>query len=327
MALSHVTNEDAARRLAQRAIVAPDSQEGLSDVIRAEVHARKQAPRAMTLARVARLLAPAIVVQAERLDEVCDALEREGDLVLGPGGVLHATPTRVVTLHKAARVFSSLPTHALATALSREITATNAARSVASADGLAVAVASIRGVMVSPETWAGVDQTPSADATFLSTLEQRLEWQAVRGGALEKDGPLDWRTWQVTAEGAGWRRCLEGRLWWARTRSGGHQRAWTTGASPSTSQFIVLSPDDADRARFALSRGAPTASKLRIERADKRVILEVPGWLPRPEYRWLSLHAKRALESNGTRWEISADDEAQVVKLLLDRLGLVAEVG
>ena len=53
--------------------------------------------------------------------------------------------------------------------------------------------------------------------------------------------------------------------------------------------------------------------------------LEVPGWLPRPEYRWLSLHAAPVAESKGLGWEISADAEAQVTKVLTERLGLVVE--
>lgn len=325
MALSVITREDAATRLTQLAGGAPDSQEALSDVIRAEVHARKHAPRAATLSRVARLLAPAVLVEEEQLDEACDALEREGDLMLVPGGVLYATPTRVVVLRTSARVFSSLPTRTLATVLGRPVAATGSARSVASTEGLTEAVAKVSGVMVAPETWAGLDHVPTADAAFLAKLDQRLEWEPLGGGALEKDGALEWRTWQVCSEGARWTRSTEGRLWWARTRFGGHQRAWTKGAPPSTSPLIVLSPDDADRARFALSRAVPGASPLGVERAEKRVIVEVPGWLPRPEYRWLSLHAAPAPESKGTRWEVSADDEAQIVKLLNERLGLVVE--
>ena len=64
MALSLVTREDAAKRLAQLP-GAPSSVEVLSDLVRAEVHARQHAPRAATLARVARLLAPAVELEAE----------------------------------------------------------------------------------------------------------------------------------------------------------------------------------------------------------------------------------------------------------------------
>jgi hypothetical protein len=325
MALLQVTREEAVKRLAQLPGGEPDSIEALSELVRGEVHARHQAPRAATLSRVVRLLAPAVSVEEERLDEVCNALEREGDVVLNPGGMLYATPTRVVAIEKSARVFSSVPTRALAKALGRDISTKGASRTVASVDGLAEAVAKVGGAMVPPEGWAGLDRSPNADPAFLAKLEERLEWQALGAGSLEKDGLLEWRAWQVTADGARWRRASEGRLWWARTRFGGHHRAWTAGASPATTAFITLSPEDADRARFALSREVALASLLRVVRSGKRVTIEVPGWLPRSEYRWLSLHAAPVAESKGLRWETSADAEAQVTKVLTERLGLVVE--
>lgn len=325
MTLSQITREEAVKRLAQSQARAPDSIEALCDLVRAEVHARKHAPRAATLSRVARLLAPAITLDEQRLDEVCDALEREGDVMLNPGGILYATPTRVVAVEKSARVFSSLPAHALAKALGREVSAKGASRTLHSVDGLTDAVAKVNGAMVSPEAWAGLDRSPNADTVFLEKLDQRLEWQALGAGSLEKDGALEWRAWQVTPEGARWRRSNEGQLWWARTRFGGHHRAWTASASPATSPFVALSPDDADRARFALSRKVEAASVLRVERSGKRVTIKLPGWLPRPEYRWLSLHAVAVAEGKGMRWEISTDGEDQITKLLSERLGLTVE--
>jgi hypothetical protein len=215
-----------------------------------------------------------------------------------------------------------VPTRGLANALGREVSAKGASRTIASVDGLTEAVAKVGGAMVPPEAWAGLDRSPNADTVFLEKLDQRLEWQALGAGALEKDGALEWRSWQVTPEGARWRRSNEGQLWWARTRFGGHHRAWTASASPATSPFVTLSPDDADRARFALSRIAEGPSVLRVERSGKRVTIEVPGWLPRPEYRWLSLHAAPVAESRGLLWQFSADSEDQITKFLFERLGL-----
>ncbi|MFY9510350.1 MAG: hypothetical protein WAQ05_05195 [Rubrivivax sp.] len=325
MPLSNVSREEAASRLVQRLGNPPDSVEALSDLLRQEVHARQHAPRAATLLRLARLLAPAVSVDQQRLDEVCDALERESDVVLAPGGVLYATPTRVVILKHVARIFSSVPTRPLAAVLGREIVAKGPTRTVTSFDGLTDAVASVGGADVSPEVWAGMDRTPPADAALLAKLDQRLEWQAAGAGSLERDGSLEWRTWQLTPEGMRWRRSAEGRLWWARTRFGGHLRAWTSGGSPATAPFVDLSADDADRARFALSRELPGAAVLRIVRSGSRVALELPGWLPRSEYRWLSLHAEPTPETKGLGWEIAADDEAMITKPLVERLGLAVE--
>ena len=120
-------------------------------------------------------------------------------------------------------------------------------------------------------------------------------------------------------------RSNEGRLWWARTRFGGHHRAWTAGGSPATSPFVELRAHDADRARFALSREVAGASVLSLERTGTQVTLEVPGWLPRPEYRWLSLHAEPVPDSKGRRWVVAAGHELAITKLLTKRLGLELE--
>jgi len=325
MTLSHVTREEATGRLGQLYGATLDSVEALSEVLRGEVHARQHGSRAATLSRVARLLAPAFSVDEQRLNDVCDALEREGDIVLAPGGVLYATPTRAVTLKRSARIFSSVPTRTLAAALGRQIKVTGFTRTVASVDGLFDAVVTIGGVAVTPETWAGFDRSAPADAEFIARLEQRLEWQALGAGSLERDGALEWRTWQSTPEGMRWRRSVEGRLWWARSRFGGHHRAWTASGSPATSPFVDLSSDDADRARFALSREVPGASVLRILRSGSRVTFQLPGWLPRAEYRWLSLHAVPLPDSKGMGWYVDADDQATVTEPLAERLGLVVD--
>jgi hypothetical protein len=87
----------------------------------------------------------------------------------------------------------------------------------------------------------------------------------------------------------------------------------------------MLSPDDADRARFALSREIGRALVLRVERSGTRVTIELPGWLPRPEYRWLSLHALVVPESKNMRWEVSSESDCQITTLLAERLGLTVE--
>ena len=322
MTLSRLTREDAAKQLSSLYGSAPESIEALSELIRAEVHARQHCPRAAALARVARLLTCVVTVEVERLDEVCSELEREGDVVVAPGGVLYATPTRAVALEGSVRIFSSVPTRALAAALGREIVAKGAARTVTSVEGLTDVVLTLGGAIVTPEAWAGLDRAPLADGAFLVRLDQRLEWQALGAGALEKDCALEWRTWEPTAAGSRWRQRNEGRLWWARTRFGGHYRAWTAGGTPSSSPFVELSPDDADRARFALSREVAGASAVRVNRSGRRATLELPAWLPRPEYRWLSLHAAPTPDMKGLRWEVSIDDEAMIAKLLVERLGI-----
>lgn len=318
-------------RLHQRLGADPGSDEGLCALLRAEVHARGQAPRAATLDRVRRLVAPVAEVDAERLAALVDALQREGDLVLAPGGVLWATPLRAVPLlNGAARLFSSLSAPDLAKALGVAPAARGAARTVAWQEAMADAVASLGGRVLTPESWAGLDRAPRADDAFLARLDERLAWEARPPASPEQDGPLEWRGWVPDGERPGWRRdAATARLWWARTPLRGHRRAWTSGqGSPATTPFVELSFDESDRARFALSRQAGASPPLVVEQVDGHAILEIPAWLPRAEYRWLSLQAEAAGDAvQATRWRAPLDAASVVTALLVDRLGLVVEEG
>ncbi|MCB9797534.1 MAG: hypothetical protein H6741_33000 [Alphaproteobacteria bacterium] len=318
----------AGERLRETLCVAPGSDEGLCAMFRAEIHARGQAPRAATIERVERMVGPLLELETGRLATLCDALVREGDLVRAPGGILWATPLRVVPLPGGvARLFSSVPTPKLAHVLERRPEALGATRSVAWEESMEASVAAFGGRVLSPEVWAGLDRTPLADHAFLEHLDQRLEWESDPPSSLERDGPLDWRGWAPDGDRPGWRRDAPGaRLWWARTGLRGHRRAWTRGeGSPAHAAFIELSFDDADRARFSLSRIAGASQALRVELVDGHAMLEVP-WLPRPEYRWLSLQAEFAGDAaQAMRWRLPKEALQQVTDMLRQRLGLVVE--
>jgi len=64
---------------------------------------------------------------------------------------------------------------------------------------------------------------------------------------------------------------------------------------------------------------------LRVECSDHSAILEIPGWLPSPEYRWLSLHAAPVADSKGLRWALPANSKDRITQRLAERLGLTVE--
>jgi hypothetical protein len=333
MPLSLLEPATAAEHLRDRLGVEPSSDEGLADLIRREVQAHGRVQRAMTIERVRRLLAPVLRVDDEFLASACDTLVREGDLVLIPGGLLAATPLRAVPLvwgdaSGRARLFSSLPTTTLAGSLGRAVHPLGASRTVDWVPALAELVEGIGGRVVTPDAWAGLDRAPVADGDFLALVDERLAWEAEQPGSLERDGALDWRGWIPDGTPPGWRLgAAEARLWVARTAFRGHRRAWTRlGGSPSTQGFISLTADDADRARFALSRQANASPTLIAQNAGGHVLLEVPTWLPRPEHRWLSLQAEAAGDSVGaSRWRLSAQTCDMAIATLTVRLGLTVE--
>jgi hypothetical protein len=324
MSLAYLSQEEAIRDLLAEQAGPSDLREAVCDWVRSEVHARGHAPRAATISRIVRLFGAVPGVDGPRVEEACDALEREGDIVLNPGGVLYATPTRLVALGRNARVFSSLPTRVLAQALDCPVASSCASRTVCVTEGLERAVDRLGGVWVSPEAWAGLDRAPVADEAFLARIDERLQWQAVGPGLLDKEGALEWRAWRQTSDGPGWRQSTEGRLWMARTRYGGRQGAWTAGGPPSTCPSVLLSPDETDRARFALTRSMGSPLLMQVERGPQFVALSIPGWIPRPEYRWLSLQAHRTEADGGPQWQIPVELAQRALTLLGERLGFVA---
>lgn len=301
--------------------VDPTTGLGVAELLRAEVTARGTTPRAATLERIRRLLASVLTIDPELLARTCDALVREGDLILAAGGVLAATPLRLVRLGGAARVGSSLPTHALQAALGAEVERRGLGRRVIWTGDCEAAVESLRGIVMSPEQWSGLDRAPLADATFLQRLEQRLQCPGPAPGARVRDEPLEWRGWTWHDNKWAWRRDAETPLWRARSIWGGFVSAWSAGGSPATSSFFELPPDDGVRARFALARrdGHPIVVSTQAEH------LTLPGWLPRAEYRWLSLHAEPAMDLEPGRWRVPAPERARLLEMLRQRLGVIVE--
>lgn len=325
MALALLDAAAGAARLQQGFCSALNCDEGLCDLLRAEIHARGRAPRSGTLERIRRLLQTVQSVELERLGTMCEALVRDGDLILAPGGVLWATPLRAVPLASGeARVFSSLSSTELSGVFGQAPRAKGASRTIDWGEASGPLVAAVGGRVLTGEMWAGLDRTPIADGAFLAQLDERLAWEHLAASSLERDGPLEWRGWVPAGERKGWRSgANDACLWWARSGSRAHRRAWTAGnGSPATAPFIELSPDETDRARFALSRIAGSSATVVVEKANGQTILTIPTWLPRPEFRWLSLSARPLPERPGFRWQVLSGGHQRIIEILALRLGL-----
>lgn len=304
----------------------PPDEAALADQVRAEVSARGATPRASALERIRVRLDGLCGVDLDQLGSICDALVAEGDLVLGPGGVLFSTPLRVVALEAGAyRLFCSAPTRALAVHLGVDLDG-GIRRDLPAPTGdhgqVRARVERAGGVLVSGAGWAGLDRAPSADDRWLAQLDRRLQWSADAAGSLDRDGPLTWRVWNPAADGARWvgRTGAEGRLWRARHPRFQWVCAWTGGRAPSEAGFLQLTSDEADRTRYAVA--AHAGHPLAIRQADGEVetTLTLPGWLPQAEHRLLSLHARRV---GALSWCLPRAQAEAVMNTLRDRLRLI----
>ncbi len=305
-----------------------DSQEGMADLVREEVSARGACLRSSLLRRVLVRLDGVVRLEPTLVERACDALVREGDLILAPGGEIAATPLRAVVAGAGSvRVFTSLPSARLARLLDTEVVLDGLRRSVAARPHLAERVRAAGGALLTPEQWAGLARAPRADAEFLADLTERLRWTATHTWAEDRHGPLDWQGLVFVDAEAMWRRpSATARLWRARHPIRRFVNAWTAGGSPSVAPCVELTGDEALRARFAEAAGLGVPARVRALRAESETLLEVPAWLPRAEYRWLSLVARAAGDAVGARrWAVAPADTAAVLLILRERLAVAVE--
>lgn len=308
----------------------PSDVASIADLLRSEVSARSMCQRSTTIRRVQRLVAPVASVDENAVAEVCDLLEREGDVVVASGGVLFGTPLRAVDLgNGVVRVASSLPTRHLSARLAGKWTVTGVSRACRfdDAEHARSAVVSADGIVVSPAGWACLERVPCADQAWIDLLNRRLRAEPEGAGSLERDEPLPWRGCVAAEGGFRWaspETAKEARLWRARNRWGHWLFAWTQEGTPKGSSFVSLRRDEGTRTGFAVARILSSPVEVAIERHGDKADLLVSAWLPIAEYRFLAVTSSSSrVEGRGGRWELPNDRLDDVLDVLQERLGLV----
>jgi hypothetical protein len=303
----------------------------IAEVLRAEVTAHGRCRRAATISRVLQTLSALVEISKERVANVCETLQQQGDVSLASGGVLHATPLRAVEVETGVwHIVSSLPLRHLKKHLPGSIQSTGTRRQFvfmeADLKDALAAVEGLGGVKMAASTWAGLERAPIADASWLENLEEQLKWLPKAPGSLERDGKFDWQALRINAEGTRWRRDAEApaKLWRARSPWGYWAWAWTgSEGSPSAEPFVSLSSDDANRTVFALARAVKQPLYVGVVHDVDASILSIRDWLPKAEYRYLSTMAQPlSRESHMNCWSLPVDKEEEVLATLAKHLGL-----
>ncbi len=303
----------------------PDSREGIADLVRHEVSARGRCPRHFLIARVCRAAAPGVLLDAEIVGDVCDELEREGDLLLAEGGVLHPAPVRIVALGSGDfRFICAVPSIQLLAVVRGQWSLRGGRRICRFSQAIEPIAVALGAAVITPEVWAGFDRVPSADAEWVGGLDARLAWAPEPAGSLEHDGPLDWTALDLSQSEPRWRSQGFGKLWRARHPFRRWVYAWTPEAPPSKVPFLSMYPDEGARTVYAMARmnGGSLRGSVSPQGDSARVV--VPGWLPLAEYRYLSTCAER-IEARGGRsvWGVPATRRQAVLATLEARLGLM----
>lgn len=298
-----------------------------AELVRHEVSARRQCPGHLVARRVCRLAAPVTALDPEMVQNVCDELEREGDLVLAEGGLLYATPVRIVVLGGGAyRFVCTLPSVRLVASVAGDWSRQRLRRVCKPGRPVEEIATNLRGVVLTPEAWAGLDRVPPADGEWLRGLASRLSWAPEPAGSLESDEPLQWSAFVVVDGEPRWRTSASDGLWRARRRGTRWVYAWAPGGSPVSHPFVSLYPDEGARTVYALAGVAGAPVRAGVSRAQGSVSITIPVWLPQAEYRYLSTCGEPVDPAGrGSRWAVPAERANVVLGTLVNRLGLRVE--
>ncbi|MBK7074597.1 MAG: hypothetical protein IPH44_20100 [Myxococcales bacterium] len=326
--LISVVSEAQARGLFEQALggtLAAD--DAAVELLRQEVTARGRHARHSLIANVCRLAAPAVALDLERVDDLCEDLERQGDLLLGDGGVVYPSPVRIVALGDGVfRFVCAIPSHRLFANVPGDWTRRGVRRDCRLRDPAADVARALGGVALTPETWAGFDRVPPADDDWLRYLDARRAAAPVPAGVLERDEPLDWKGLVIDDAPIRWRSAGPARLWRARHRWKRWVYAWTAVESPSAEAFVELRPDEGARTVFAAARAAGQPVVGSITRTGDDVSIAISQWLPQAEHRYLSTRAEPIETATRDRaWTVSAARSESVIAKLVERLGVRLE--
>jgi len=307
----------------------PTASDAAADLLRQEVSARRRSPRHFLIGRVCRLAAPAITLAPELVDDVCEALERQGDIVLADGGMVYPVPARIVALGSSTvRFICTVPSARLFATIEGKWTCRGVRRDCRLSGSAERAAEVLGGIVVTPEAWAGLDRVPPADAEWLRDLDARLASAPEPAGSLEHEEPLEWNCLLVDQDQPRWRASGRAQLWRARHRWKRWVYAWSAGESPSAQSFVTLYSDEGARTLCAVARAAQKPFRGSIAKSGDVVTIGISGWLPQAEYRYLSTCADPAETSGqGSTWTMPAARAESVVKTLADRLGVRLDQG
>lgn len=303
----------------------------VAELLRAELTARGNATRTMLVRRVQQIVSPLLALDRETILAVCSDLECAGDVNESPGGLLFATPLRAISVGPMEfRVVGSTPIALLQSKLPGTWTSHGVIRDCridrSTDEQWRAAIASEGGVIISPDTWAGFDTAPKADSEWLASLDARLALPLRPDSVRQRDASLSWKALLTGVDGVRWMagdaQC-KARLWRAWNEYGYWVFAWTEGGDPLTSACQPLTNDEAARSLFAIARTSDTPVVLEPRQQDGASEVTIPHWLPRAEYRYLSVFAAaRTRKGSETTWSVPDDQLNKTLSVLRERLGV-----
>jgi hypothetical protein len=248
--------------------------------------------------------------EREHLREILDQLERLGDVSIGPGGRVAAAPLRAVQCEEGEYLL--VGTYPLDWFIelcgldgsSIELVSDVPRRLKIDGNGsFKSAITKVEGRILSAESWSRIDRAPVANQRWLEELRKRLEHEGryEHEVTVSFEGNLAWQ-YQSTADqpNQAWRwqeldEDVESVQGLVRYLAYGrfYRYLWIEPDEASSFGVLDLNQADAARTQFALDRVNDAQLKVLIRRDEATVVLELPGFLPPPEFKYLNALSKR----------------------------------
>ena len=310
----------------------PDSNE-LFEIIRAEISARGVCRRHLLLNRLHRFITDRSgSITLEKLSDSCDLLVRAGDICEGENGFLAAAPTRLLSLANGeTRLLGSIPLRNLELASDMQMAINGPVRLISCSRNFASLAEHMQknysAVVISDKAWSGLDRVCRPAALIEQLNEQSTcDMLAETAGSFEYPNP--WKNYRPAADipnGKRWQiteKVVYSRLWKTMNRWQRSVFAWSE-KSPNNGNWSRISRDTATRATYALSFASAAPVRATLLQQGNSSIIELPGYLPLAEYRYISLHGQvETTGKGGIRIEVSQPGLPEVLKILQDNLGL-----
>ncbi len=336
MKITSLTHLDISRHAAELIGVSCSLPEGLvAELLRNELAARRVSSRRGLCQKIAELMESFCPVELSLIKEQLSSLERIGEITPGPGGQVAAAPLRAVKLaDNRYQLFGTVNYNQLTSGFSGSNLSAGLSRIITLNDNdlskLGEVLDSLGGLELSPERWAGMDKVSIADEVWLDELNCRIGREPRPAGSLDHVTLNEWSVYQpdrkVVLQKARWQKqnnSKKGYLWRTWHERGWPIYVWTAGNSPDEDEFVRLSGDDAGRAMFALDRSVGAAISCKITAKNEETHLEIGGFLPRAEYRYLAIKGEYA-GKNGDYFSFIFETSvwSEVCETLKKRLGI-----
>ncbi len=305
MQLSIITDHDKEQLVSKRMGVALSPPDDLvTELLRSELTARGVSGRRSLCDRVIVLMESIVPVDRDFVKENLLSLEKAGDINGGPNGQIAVTPLRAVKLAKNKyQLFGTVPQQQLATLFPTSKLSDGLTRILDlkgdDCQGFNDVLGDLGGLELSPKRWAGMDKIGSADQSWLDDLSTRLLMQPKSAGSFDQETRDEWKVYQPDKtklfQKTRWHKNdnnIKGNLWRIWHERGWPIDCWTAGDSPELAEQIRLSGDEANRTMFALDKLSDARISCRITEKKNRTNLQIGGFLPRAEYRYLTTKGK-----------------------------------